>query len=158
MVGFQMDIVSAAQGFLAMSIHISAKMVLVGRLVGREARVAVEAICGVLDRHRCHLRVEVGNSTDGLRHALFKLAACLVVVGSMLLEPSTIVVSHHSPQERKDFMTIHYFRSCYCPTKLQQIIQISKVFFLKFQIFPAFFQISAIIKEKVVFLAPSLRD
>ena len=74
-------------------------MVLVGRLVGRETCVAVEAVGTVLHLHVGYLRVERHNPSQCLLHAPFKLCSDGLVFLLVFLEPLAVIVGHYLPQE-----------------------------------------------------------
>ena len=95
----QMDIVATAQGLLPFGIDVGAKVVLVGRLVRREACVTIEAVGGILDRNVADFRIERDNAPNSLCNAIFKLGLGCQIFFFMLLEPGTIVVANHVVQE-----------------------------------------------------------
>ena len=87
-----MDIVAASQRFLPFRANVAAEMPLVGRLVGREARVAVEAIDAVLHLQMGDFVVELGDAIDGLRDAVVETLAASVVLSLVLEKPRSVVV------------------------------------------------------------------
>ena len=64
-----MQVIAATQGLLPLGIDIGAQMVLVGRLVCREARIAIEAIGTVLHLQMSNLRVEGHNAQSKIGRA-----------------------------------------------------------------------------------------
>ena len=92
MAWLQVEIVAAVQRLLAVGGNIGTEMVLIGRLVGREARVAVEAVGAVADGQMGYRGVETGYAPDGLGHALFKVCPHSQVFGLVGKIPLPIVV------------------------------------------------------------------
>ena len=100
--GLEMDVVAAAQGLLAFHADIGAKMAFVGRLVGREAGVAVEAVDAVFHLHVGYLVVELGDGGDGLGDAVVEVFSHGFVFVAMRLKPLAVVVGGYLAQEIED--------------------------------------------------------
>ena len=108
MVRLQMEVVAAMQRLLAVGGDIGAQMVLVGRLVVREPRVAIEAVGAVLDGEVGYGGVERGNAYDGLLHALFKVGPDGVILLFVVLEPLPAVVLRQLAQVFQNSFGIHF--------------------------------------------------
>ena len=106
--GLEMDVEAAAQGLLALHADVGAQMAFVGRLVGREAGVAVEAVDTVFHLHMGYLVIELGDGGDGLGNAVVKVFAHGFVFGTMRLEPLAVVVGGYLAQEIEDSGGMHW--------------------------------------------------
>ena len=100
MVGFQVNIVATPQRLLAFRIDIGTKVVLVRRLVGREAGIAIEAIRTVLHPLSTHRRVKTGNPLQRPSHGMLPFSPHLVIFSLIGLIPLTVIVSHQFPEVR----------------------------------------------------------
>ena len=87
-----MDIITPMQCFFAMGRDICPQVSLIGRLVGRETRIAVETISGVAHGDMRNGRVECGNPCDGLCDAFLKILFSGEVFCLVFLEPRAVVV------------------------------------------------------------------
>ena len=93
MSGFEMDVIAPVERFLAVGGYVGSKVALIGRLVGREACVAVEAIGDVLDAEMRHRGVEFCNLQDGLFDVGFEVFSHGIVFFLVLIKPLAVVVA-----------------------------------------------------------------
>ena len=82
-------------------------MVFVRRLVCREARIAIEAISAVFYLYVGYLLIESHDALDSLLHPTFELSLYSLIIFLMFLEPLTVVIGHHLPQELQNALLIH---------------------------------------------------
>ena len=90
-----MYVVSPTQGLLAAGVDICSEVVLVGRLVGREARVAIEAVGGIFNCDVSNGVVDRREAGNGIGHARFEIFPHCLILLSMLLKPGAVVVGRH---------------------------------------------------------------
>ena len=105
--GLQVDVVAAAQRLLALRTDIAAEMSLVGRFVGREAGIAVEAIHAVLHLYVGDLVVELSQAIDGLLDSVVETLAASIVFCLVLQIPSPVVVGSDAAKKVQDSCCFH---------------------------------------------------
>ena len=98
-IGLQVDVVAAMQRLLAARRDVCPHVVLVGRLVGREARVAIEPVGTVLHLQMSQRVVKAHIVLQRLCHTVFKLHLGGFVCSLVLLKPGAVVVHRHLSQE-----------------------------------------------------------
>ena len=98
-----MEVVAAQHRLLAFGADEHAEMGLVGSFVGREARVAVEAIGAVLQGQAFAVVVEFLHAVDDLFGQGIEVGLSLLIFFLVLLEPRAVVVVEHGFQKCYDF-------------------------------------------------------
>ena len=73
MARLQMQVIAPVQRLLAVGSNVSPQVVLIGRLVIRESRVAIEAVGAVLHAQMGNRRVEPSNPSNRQLHAILKV-------------------------------------------------------------------------------------
>ena len=107
MARLQMQVVAAMQRLLAVSSDIGSKMILVGRFVVGESRVAIEPVRAVLDRQVNDRGVEGDDTVNGLLNTLLEIGTNDIVLLLMLLKPHAVVVLCQLPQKLQYPFCIH---------------------------------------------------
>ena len=92
LLGFKVEVVAAQHRFLAFGTDEHAEVGLVRPLVGREARVAVEAIGAVFQSQAFAVVVELLHAGNDLLGQGIEIGLCRLVLFLMLLEPRAVVV------------------------------------------------------------------
>ena len=105
----QVQVVAPMQRLLTMGGYIGAQVVLVGRLIVRESRVAIKAVRAVLHRQVCYRRVKRGYLHDGLLHPLFKVRPDGVILLFMFQVPLPVIVFRQLAQVLQYSFCVHIF-------------------------------------------------
>ena len=92
LLGLQMEVVAAQHRFLAFGADKHAEVGLVGSLVGRETRVAVETVCAVFQGQAFAVVVELLHTGDDLLGQGIEIGLRRLVLFLVLLKPRAVVV------------------------------------------------------------------
>ena len=101
-----MDIISTIETLLPFGADVCPKVALIGRLVGREADVAVETVDTILGREVGNRGVEQGYCSNELVYTVLKILFARQVLVFVSLEPLTVVVGRHIGQKGYDSIGI----------------------------------------------------
>ena len=109
--GLEVEVVAAVGRLLAPGVDVSPHVALVGRLVGREARVAIDAVGAVAHGERGHGGIHLGQSADEVGREVLEGGARLVVFRPVGSHPFAVVM-HRYPRkeaehERRTFVFCH---------------------------------------------------
>ena len=99
---------TTVSGLLAFGIDIGAEVVLVWRLIRREASIAIEAIGTVLQGQSLHVVVELCHAFDDLLGNGVELRQGALILVFMFLKPRAVVVVENVVKECEDFF--HWVR------------------------------------------------
>src|SRR5262249_13210113 len=103
----QVEVVALVPALLAGRADPRAEVRLVGRLVLREAHVAVDPVDALARRHVAHLGLEARDAQDHLLHQLLELRAQALVLGAVRLEPGLAVVGLEAGKELHQAAKVH---------------------------------------------------
>src|SRR5438552_1409405 len=105
--GVRVEVVALVPPLLAGGPDAGAEVGLVGRLVLREAHVAVDPVDALARRHARHLGLETGDPEDHLLDQLLELRAQALVLGAVRLEPGLAVVGLEPGEELHEAAKVH---------------------------------------------------
>ena len=88
----EVKIVAGVEALLAFGADVASKVALVGRLVGRETNVAVDAVCAVFYVEVADGGVKLGNADQQAFYDVVKLGVNLVVPTAIGLKPLAGIV------------------------------------------------------------------
>ena len=109
LLGLNLEVIAAEHRLFAPLAHEYPEMGLVGPLVGRKTRVAIEAVGAVLERQSFHVGVELGHAGDELLGEDVELGLGALVFLLVLMEPLAVVVVEHVGEKGDDFFHILLF-------------------------------------------------
>ena len=92
------------QCLLAMCCNIGTEVVLIGRLVVRKPRVAIEPIRAVLHRQVTDRRVEGDDAANGLFNTLLKVCPYGIILFPVFLEPRAVCYSSPAGEGTSKFV------------------------------------------------------
>ena len=103
-----LDVVAAPVGLLSVLVHVRPEMPLVGRFVGRETDVAVDAIGAVLRGESGNRFIELPYCRYHVLHQYVELRPRGIVHLPMRLEPLAVIVRNQLAKEgEEDFVGTH---------------------------------------------------